>query len=377
MIRKMTFFAALLTLAAAPCFLALTGEPVKPAEPAEGQEAEAPEKSKEDLLRGASAIAELEVTPEAARAITKALDFIAAQQQRDGSFAANGGQHRAAMTGLAGLALLAGGHTPGRGKHARVVEKAIRFLIKLQRADREGCFGDAGGRSMHGHGYALHFMAEAYGMTSDPELSRELRKSVRDGVRLTCRCQSPEGGWYYQPVARGHEGSITVTQVQALWAARQAGITVPQRNIDKGIKYMKDSQKKNADGGISYRLGQPGSRPALSVAGVMVFCGLGQRESAEARKAIGYMRKMLSGKVRNYRRVSSFDAYTTLYLGQALYQAGDPDWSQHYPKLRDELIKQQKTDGSWGQTAYGGVYSASCFTLVLAIPYQYLPTFQR
>ena len=349
----------------------------EPAEPAKGQEAAPPEESEEDRLRGASAIAELEVTPEAARAITKALDFIAAQQQRDGSFAANGGQHRAAMTGLAGLALLAGGHTPGRGKHARVVEKAIRFLIKLQRADREGCFGDAGGRSMHGHGYALHFMAEAYGMTSDPELSRELRKSVRDGVRLTCRCQSPEGGWYYQPVARGHEGSITVTQVQALWAARQAGITVPQRNIDKGIKYMKDSQKKNADGGISYRLGQPGSRPALSVAGVMVFCGLGQRESAEARKAIGYMRKMLSGKVRNYRRVSGFDAYTTLYLGQALYQAGDPDWSNHYPKLRDELIKQQQANGSWGASSYGPSYTGSCFALVLAIPYQYLPTFQR
>jgi squalene-hopene cyclase-like protein len=276
------------------------------------------------------------------------------------------------MTGLAGLALLSAGHVPGRGKHAKVVEKAAKFLMKLQ--DREGCYADVGGRSMHGHGYALHFMAEVYGMTNDPKLAKKLRKSVQKGVRLTARCQSPEGGWIYQPVARGHEGSITITQVQAIWAARQAGINVPQKTIDKGINYMKKSQQK--DGGISYRLGSGGSRPALSVAGVMVFCGLGQRETKHARRSINYMRKMMKGNVRSYRGLTSFDHYTTLYLGQGLFQAGDPDWTKHYPKLRDELIKRQGADGSWSSN-YGAAFGTACYTLVLAIPYQYLPTFQR
>jgi hypothetical protein len=240
--------------------------------------------------------------------------------------------------------------------------------------DREGCYADEGGRTMHGHGYALHFMAEAYGMSTDPDLSRKLRKSVQDGVRLTARCQSPEGGWIYQPVAQGHEGSITVTQVQAIWAARQAGINVPQKTIDNGIEYMKKSQ--NSDGGISYRLGMPGSRPALSVAGVMVFCGLGRRETPEATKAIGYLRGMMSGKVQEYRTMTGFDHYTTLYLGQALYQVGDPDWSKHYPPLREELIKLQQPDGTW-PSSYGPVFGTACYALVLSIPYQYLPTFQR
>ena len=322
--------------------------------------------------RGTGGGAELEVSPQAALSIRRALDYLAGIQAKDGSWDGQGGQHRAAMTGLAGLAFLSAGHVPGKGKHGKVVEKAAQFLMRIQ--DREGCYADSGGRSMHGHGYALHFMAELYGMTADPELSAKLRKSVQNGVRLTARCQSPEGGWYYQPVAQGHEGSITVTQVQALWAARQAGVNVPQKTIDKGVEYMRKSQQ--ADGGICYMLGQPGSRPALSVAGVVVFCGLGQRESRESLKAIGYLRNMLAGRVQEYRAVSGFDHYTTLYLGQALYQAGDPDWSKHYPKLRDELIRLQRPDGGW-DSGYGPSFGTACFTLVLAIPYQYLPTFQR
>jgi hypothetical protein len=361
-------WALFLTLAVAPS-LAQAGTPKKKAE-AKGE--------KKSPVRGTGAHAELTVSVKAARTIRRALDFMAKQQQKDGSFTARGGQHRAAMTGLAGLAFLSAGHVPGRGKHAKVVEKAARFLIKLQ--DREGCYADAGGRSMHGHGYALHFMAEVYGMTNEPTLAKKLRRSVQKGVRLSCRTQSTTGGWYYQPVASSqHEGSITITQVQAIWAARQAGINVPQKTINKGVEYMKKSQQ--SDGGISYRLGMGGSRPALSVAGVMVFCGYGRRETREAHKAIGYMRKMLAGKTKS-RFGGSFQHYQDLYMGQALYQAGDPDWSKHYPKFRDKIISCQKTDGSINRgggafDSYGPVFSTACEVLVLAIPYQYLPTFQR
>jgi hypothetical protein len=325
--------------------------------------------------RGTGSAADLNVTPKQARAIRRALDFIAKKQGRDGSFSAPGGKHRAAMTGLAGLALLSGGHVPGRGKHAKAVEKAARFLMKLQ--DRTGLYGDIGGRTMHGHGYALHFMAEVYGMTGQRKLAKKLRKSVKKGVRLACQTQATCGGWYYQPVASNrHEGSITVTQVQAIWAARQAGVNVPQKTIDKAVAYMRKSQCK--DGGIAYRMGQRSSRPALSVAGVMVFCGLGRRESREATRAIGYMRRMMKG---GYKKRNYFPHYTDLYLAQGLYQAGDPDWSKYYPKLREDILKCQSSDGSIQRksrrTQYGPVYSTACEVLALAVPYQYLPTFQR
>jgi hypothetical protein len=363
-------------LALAAAILAGLMLPARSGEAPGGAPAEPPPKAGDGPVRGTGSDAALEISPKQAKAIERALDFLALQQAKDGSFGVSemgGGGHRAAMTGLAGLALLAGGNVPGRGKHAAVVEKAVRFLLKLQ--DREGCYADDGGRSMHGHGYALHFMAEAYGMTGDPDLGKKLRKSVQEGVRLTARCQAPEGGWYYQPVAQGHEGSIAVTQVQAIWAARQAGINVPQKTIDKGIDYIRKSQC--ADGGIAYMLGSGGSTPALSVAGVMVFCGLGKRESKEAVKAVDYMRKRMDMYVKG--QAGGFAHYGDLYFGQALFQAGDPDWSKNYPKLCERIMKGQQSDGSivCGQAEYGKVFTTSCEALILAIPYQYLPTFQR
>ncbi len=50
------------------------------------------------------------VTPETLRAVVKGLDYLAAQQAQDGSWITGGGQaYPVAMTGLAGMALLAHG----------------------------------------------------------------------------------------------------------------------------------------------------------------------------------------------------------------------------------------------------------------------------
>jgi hypothetical protein len=319
------------------------------------------------------------VSPKAVRSIERGLAFLVSKQEKDGSFSREGTRHHAAITGLGGLALLSAGHTPGRGKYARAVEKAVGYVLKTQ--DDQGCYASPGGRTMHGHGYALHFLAEAYGMTSDPDLAEKLRASIERGVRLTCQSQSTSGGWWYQPASSSrHEGSITVTQVQALWAARQGGFNVPQKTIDSGVTYMRKSQM--GDGGIAYALGRKdlGSRPAISVAGVMVFCALGLRECREGQRAIGYMRGMLAGRARARNgpvdRYNRLDPYTVMYLAQALHQAGDPDWSRDYPGLRSAIISAQAADGGWS-ASHGRTYAAACNLLALTVPYQYLPSFQR
>ena len=67
------------------------------------------------------------------------------------------------------------------------------------------------------------------------------------------RAQSSAGGWIYTPDSGGDEGSVTVTQVQALRACRMAGIVVDKKTIDRAVDYIKKCQ--NPDGGISYSLG--------------------------------------------------------------------------------------------------------------------------
>ena len=48
-----------------------------------------------------------------------------------------------------------------------------------------------------------------------------------DAIVLISRSQSRDGGWLYTPDDAGDEGSVTITQVQALRACRDAGISVP------------------------------------------------------------------------------------------------------------------------------------------------------
>ena len=112
---------------------------------------------------------------------------------------------------------------------------------------------------MYGHGFATLFLAECYGMSPRPELREKLDKAVK----LIVNTQNKEGGWRYQPQREDADISVTVCQVMALRAARNAGLYVPKETIDRSIDYVKRSQ--NADGGFMYMLqgGEPKRVPAL------------------------------------------------------------------------------------------------------------------
>src|SRR5256885_17040179 len=65
------------------------------------------------------------------------------------------------------------------------------------------------------------------------------------------------------------EGSVTITQLQGLRAARNAGIVVPKSIIDKATKDLKDCTTPR--GGVSYSLAHGaaaagGERPPLTAA---------------------------------------------------------------------------------------------------------------
>ena len=79
---------------------------------------------------------------------------------------------------------------------------------------------------MHGHGFALMFLACVYGMITKESLRNQVRTVIRKAVALTSQGQSAEGGWSYVP-GTGDEGSVTVTQVQALRGGPQRGIPRP------------------------------------------------------------------------------------------------------------------------------------------------------
>jgi hypothetical protein len=316
------------------------------------------------------------VTPETLRAITRGLDYLTAQQSDDGSWITGGGQaYPVAMTGLAGTALLAHGESPTRGKYAKTVQGAVEFLVRC--ATPNGLItGPAqdSGQPMHGHGFALMFLASVYGMITKESLRRQVAETVRKAVALTSQGQSAQGGWTYIPGA-GDEGSVTVTQVQALRAAQNAGFLVPAAVVTEAANYLEKC--RTAEGGIRYSLGSGGgSRLPISAAAVATLYNAGQFDSPIATDCLRYVWGQFQASEGWYKG-GGHAFYSQLYAAQGFYMAGDEYWDKYFPATRDQLIAMQAPDGSWNGDGIGQVYGTAIAAVILQLPFKYLPIFQR
>jgi hypothetical protein len=313
----------------------------------------------------------------AEQAISKGLAFLARTQIRNGSWRSGTryGSYPVAMTSLAGMALLGGGNTPVEGEYAANVRRAVDYLLGCTTST--GLISQPGEeqRAMYGHGFAMLFLAEAYGMEQDITRQKRIKRALTEAVELTGRAQSNWGGWYYGPNDRSDEGSVTITQVQGLRAARNAGIKVPSKIIDKAVAYIEKSA--NADGGIRYTArGRGSSLPPITAAAVAVLYNAGDYDNPIAVKALEYMEKRMQGRpVRALGSGHKF--YTMLYLSQAMFQAGDKKWNDYFPEIRDDLVKTQAADGSWNGDGVGTTYGTAIAITTLTLPYRYVPIYQR
>jgi squalene cyclase len=313
------------------------------------------------------------VTPEIDASITRGLEYLVRTQARDGSWRGGGqeGVYPAAMTALAGMALIASGSTPTRGPHWKAVRRATDFLMKAAQPDGLISVPSEEQRPMYGHGFAMMYLASVYGMEEDSQRQQQIHRVLTSAVKLTAQSQSPAGGWLYTPDAGGDEGSVTVTQIQALRACRQAGITVSVATIDRAVKYIHDSA--NPDGSIRYRVSGPaGGRPPITAAAVAVLYNAGKYEDPIAEKAlVSAVRTLPLGSVTQHYY------YAHLYLAQALYQRGGRQFDEYFEKQTRWLLKQQRKDGSWEGESVGAIYGTTIALTIMQLPYAIVPIYQR
>jgi hypothetical protein len=318
------------------------------------------------------------VTPETLKAVIKGLDYLATNQAEDGSWNSGGGEgYPVAMTGLSGTAMLAHGNSPTRGKYAKNIQSAVEFLVRCSTSTGllTGPSQD-NGMPMHGHGFALMFLACVYGMITKESLRNQVQLAIRKAITLTSQGQNGAGGWSYVP-GTGDEGSVTVTQVQALRAAHNAGFVVPRGVIEEATKYLEKC--RTPEGGIQYSLGSGGGpRVPISAASVATLYNAGQFDSTIATDCLKFVWDQFRAQEGWVKPgVAGHSYYAHLYASQGFYMAGNEYWDKYFPATRDQLIAMQGPDGSWNGDGVGQVYGTSVAAIILQLPYKYLPIFQR
>lgn len=320
-----------------------------------------------------------QLSPPAAAALKKAFAWLATAQKKDGEFPGQQGNTTGVVSACA-IALMAQGHLPGVGEYGQHTAKALQYV--LRHAQPDGLLY-APWMSSHGpmyhHGLATLALAEAWGQTGD----RRLREALRKAVDLICSTQNQKGGWRYQPKIADDDLSVTVMQLMALRAARDAGMDVPKEVIDAGIEYVKichNPRGKGKDGGFAYTPGQE-SGWARTGAGITSLQVAGDYRATEVVEGIEYIMgfKPLTDKPGD--KSEDHYYYGIYYTAMGLYQAqslgaqGRRWWSTWYPAAVRDLCDRQQPTGQW-KGKYES-YDTAMAVLVLTIPYRYLPIYQR
>ena len=311
-----------------------------------------------------------ELTPKASKAIDKGLKYLLSTQNKDGSWDSNGeGGHSVGITSLALMAFMSKAHFPGFGPHGDELNRGMKWLLKEAIKRPNGYLGTV----MYEHGLATLALSEMWGMCRDPDDDDAIQKALEKAVEVILRSQNPGGGWRYQPQADGGEDiSCTMTVFHALASARQAGIVVPNETIAKVVKYLKNNHDAQT-GGFAYKDGRNVTFPCTA-GGAYIAQLAGQRDTEMVNAALRHLKTLSPGIITG----GHYYYYGHYYAIQANVQAGDKEYAEWYPQIRDALVSKQSAQGAWGKGQKQGIsYETTMAIIILATPHRYIPIYQR
>jgi len=322
-------------------------------------------------LHAGEAVVAVAITPD--QVVDRGLAALVKMQQADGSFGEGAG-----ITALAGMALLSGGHTPTRGRYHEASQRALRAV--LAKRDRVSGYLGADMGNMYSHGFAALYLAECYGMAP----AEPVRAALESAIDLIHQAQNREGGWRYSPVPDDADISVTICQVMALRAANNVGIggKATEDAIRKAIAYVR--RCANPDGSFNYMISGGGwgtSGPEgvpRAAAGAMSLIGAGIHETSDPQlgPALRFLNKQV---VAHLKGQGDYYWYGQYYASQALFHSPNvEEWDRYWKEAWPIIARKQGRDGLWTEgEGPGPAYATSMALIILQIPNQYLPIFQR
>jgi hypothetical protein len=324
------------------------------------------------------------------QAVERGLSYILSKQRDDGAITDR--QYDTTMTSLAIMAMASTGITPSSsGPRGEVASRALDFVLREDRQDKEGYFGNRDGSRMYGHGITTLMLTEMLGMGSDEEQDKRIHERCQRAIDLILSAQQQKkasqyaGGWRYTPNSNDSDLSVSVWQLMALRSAKNDGLEVPTEAIGDAIEYLHRSYTTRLDtrgrpiepiGGFSYLPDNRNASFAMTAAGLLAMQVCGQYESPLVVGAADWLeRNPPKWKER-------FFFYGTYYYAQGMHQRGE-----HYAEKADALVQEllldrQGVDGAWAapggeELGAGKVYTTSMAILSLSVKYHYLPIYQR
>lgn len=314
------------------------------------------------------------------KAVMEGLRWLVRTQKTDGSWS---DQHKAAMTGFAMLCFLGHGETNTSAEFGATVEKGINWIMEKGKAQK-GVLADGDKIDQHGsytHGIATYALGEYYAMTKDEraaELFKQAIKFIVDG-------QGPDGGWMYSYDKSQSDTSVTGWQIQALKIAHLSGLNIEgvDAAMDKAMLNLKRVQ--NANGSFGYRKPEEG-RYSLTGIGVLCTYFWKQAKDESVTKGLKFIMSKIEENPVEYKHANA-DLYAWYYNTQAILMvsgANGTEWRKWNGMFQDQLIINQKPDGSWpamvtagheelqkDEAGAGPYYRTTLAILMLEVYYRY------
>ena len=344
---------------------------------------------------------------ETEEAVRRALGWLARHQADDGSWSPtnytkqckkgkcnpNPGteDYEVAVTGLALSAFLGAGHTPaskekeGDVVFGKVVKAGLDYLKGRQ--ERDGLFASRFQKSIYSSAWATVALVEAVALAGgDSEYAESAKKAV-EGLE---GAQNPGKGWRYSPKCGDNDTSVTMSCVEALVAARAAGLKVKDSTLDDARTWFASVTEANFS-----RVGY-----THKGTGKVFVPGMNENFNHHETLTIGAaFARILSGTKHDDDSVTGqaqlvskdlpawkdndIDFYYWHWGTMGMWQADGPDgvmWKAWEEKVRRALVDNQCrgacTEGSWEPvdrwSGEGGrIYATAMNAMTLEVYYRY------
>jgi hypothetical protein len=289
----------------------------------------------------------------------RGLQYLAKTQNEQGTWNDSSGSEPG-VVGLCVAAYLAHGEDPNHGPYAKTIRQGIDYILSQQN-EKNGYIGS----SMYNHAFATKALAESYGVVDHPKIADALKLAVE--LIVSAQKRNRFGAWRYTPESRDADTTVTGSQIVTLFAARNAGIAVPDEAIRKGIAYLTTCRSK--DGSYGYT-SPSGGKPTLTAIGSLCLSLAKERDTKGYQASVAYLTKNLDFRDRYY------PFYYEYYMSQALFHADEAVWKEWNVRNIRYLSTIQSSDGSFPGNQ-GASFNTAGALLSLALNYRYLPIYEK